>query len=205
MSTTTAKQNKAPDAAVKENINGILGLVFLASIVYLAGLFGLFEPSKPASINEISGNIISVNEISKDGNKIFKIDYKMDFFSDDADIMFMVSNDIRDDLQKINENFPDLQDSKIEFALVAKLQDQYGNTSDQPVMLLSWDMADIKKINFTGNNFTGWNLLSLANPVEFLHPVGKKIIYAYCQDPKTVEYTGNFCMTSIISSVIDSK
>lgn len=224
MNTIIKEQNHQPSSFLAKAMKIIFWLVMIIIAAFVVGgtLATLFPPSSnlktapviepklsiktlPEKIKALSDNIISVNEISKNGNKELKIDYKMASGYVDASLLFIVSNEIRDVLQKIRENSPDLPANRIDFDLVAGLQDNYGNAFDRPIIAISWDMADIKKINFDSKNFTGWNLLSLANPVRFLHPVGKKIIYSYCKDPENVEYTGNFCTTSIISGLIDGK
>ena len=174
------------------------GLMIMALFGYgiVSGLTWLFTPSEPTIIKEISSHIISADEVTKDGKKLLKIELKTPSALNESSYFFSTTNEAMEILAKTVKYFPNQQADQIEFILIAELSDNYGNASNQPVIGLTFDTADIKKINFA--HFTSWDLLRFAGLPDYLHPAGRKIVNAYCQDETNKKYAIGFCQAATI-------
>jgi hypothetical protein len=188
-----------PVTGIKKFKQVIGGLMIMALIGYgiISGLIWLFTPSDPATIKDISRQIISANEVTQDGKKLLKIELNAKGYNDYS-YFFDATKEANDILGKLMEYFPNQASEQINFVLYAELSDKYGNTSSEPVIDLPFAMADVKKINFKNESFNNWSLLKLAKPVIFLHPYGKTIITNYCQDDSSIKYTGMFCPIALL-------
>ncbi len=149
----------------------------------------------PKSIQEINKEITGVSETVTGGTKALVVDMKPSSGYDESSYFFMATDGVNKVLAGISKHFPNQQADRVDFVLAAGLTDKYGNTKDSPVIRLSFDMADVRKINYQGGSFTSWDLLRLANDVSYLHPAGKSIVQGYCRDESNGKYARDFCRT----------
>lgn len=151
----------------------------------------------PKSIQETSRDITKVSEIKDGPATLLVIDMKPSSGHSNSSFLFMATEDIKKVLASIAKHFPNQQASRIDFVLTTALSDKYGNSKDFPVLRLSFEMSEVKKINFQGGTFTSWDLLRLANPASYPHPVGKDIVAGYCSDESNAKYAQEFCRASL--------
>ena len=84
-------------------------------------------------------------------------------------------------------------DGVVEFALVARLRDRYGNTSEDTVIVVSFRSADLERINFDNPNFVSSDLLELVHDTEYLHYVGADLVRSYCVEGEWERFAPFFC------------
>lgn len=91
-------------------------------------------------------------------------------------------------LQKFGSSLPY---SKAVVRLDEVLVDKYGRESVEPVFSLTYDRADIDKMNFP--NLTSWDMLNFAK-VESLHAASRHLAMDECvPGSDTAKYAGAFC------------
>lgn len=154
----------------------------------------------PKTIEETSGNITAVSEVVNGSTKTLKIEMTPDSTGyDDSSFFFMAAQEVKEILAKITKHFPNQSQEQVEFVFSTKLVDRYGNGSDQPIIKLTFDMADIKKINFDSVNFTNLDLLGFVKIAKFPHPAGRKIVDTYCHDESNYKHSTVFCTVISLS------
>lgn len=84
-------------------------------------------------------------------------------------------------------------DGVVEFAVVARLRDRYGNTSEETVMVVSFRSADLERINFDNPNFISSDLLELVHDTKYLHHVGFDVVRNYCVNGEWERFAPYFC------------
>lgn len=163
--------------------------VVALAILTLAGC----TDAPPKSIQETHRDITKVSESLEGGVKALVVDMKPSAGYSDSSFFFMATEGVNKVLSDISKHFPNHQASRIDFVLTTGLTDNYGHSKDFPVIKLSFDMADVKKVNYKDGYFTSWDMLRLAQPLSFPHPSGKAIVRGYCADESNVKYAREFC------------
>lgn len=151
----------------------------------------------PKTIQETSRDITKVSEVMDGATKVLVIDMKPSNGHSDSSLFFMAADDINKVLAKITKHFQNQQADRIDFVLTTGLSDMYGNSKDFPVIKLAFDMPEVKKINYQNKDFTSWDLLNLAHPASYLHPIGKKIVAAYCGEEANARFAQGFCRAAL--------
>ena len=124
------------------------------------------------SVSKLSRDITRVAQVADGEKQVLAIDIKPSSGYSDSSFFFMATEDMNKALSKLVKQLPAKPADRVDFVISTALTDKYGNSQDYQVINLSFDMAELKKINFSGGNFTSWDLLRLANPVKYLHPAG---------------------------------
>lgn len=163
----------------------------------LAALLAGCGEDVPKNIQETSRDITKVSETVSDNQKLLVIDVTPSSGNSNAIFFFHATENINKVLAKIIQYFPNQTAQRIDFIISTALSDKYGNTKVFPVLRLSFDMDVVRKINFKNSNFSSWDLLLLANPVDYLHPAGRNIVADYCRDESNSKFAGEFCQKSL--------
>lgn len=151
----------------------------------------------PKTIQDTSRDITKVSDVMDGATKVLVIDMKPSAGHSDSSFFFMATEDMNKVVAKITKHFQNQQADRIDFVFTTGLSDKYGNSKDFPIIRLSFDMPEVKKINFQNGNFTSWDLLNLGHPANYPHPVGKKIVAAYCGEESNAKFAQNFCRASL--------
>lgn len=159
-------------------------------------LFGCGD-GPPKNIHDTSRDITQVSEVQDGTATVLVIDMKPSSGYSDASFFFMATEDIKKVLEKITKHFQNQKAERIDFILTTGLSDKYGNSKDLPVIRLSFDMSEVRKINFQNGNFTSWDLLGLAHPASFPHPAGRDIVIGYCHEESNAKYAQAFCRMAL--------
>lgn len=150
----------------------------------------------PKSIKEIDPSILKVEDLKTGDKQSLRIVWKladMSASSDMSSAAFGMEKTIRD----IVKYFPNPNAEEVRFVLNAGLVDKYGNKSQADVLEIAFPMEEIKKINFSSNSFTSWDLLNLSVEPKQLHPVGRQLLVEYCKEENSIKYAKDFCLRSI--------
>lgn len=166
-------------------------------VAFVAMLLAGCGDEPPKSIQDTSRDITKVSDVTDGAIKVLVIDMKPSAGHSDSSFLFMATEDINKVVAKITKYFQNQQADRIDFVLTTGLSDKYGNSKDFPVIRLSFDMPEVKKVNFQNTSFTSWDLLNLAHPANYLHPVGKKIVAAYCGEESNAKFAQEFCRASL--------
>jgi hypothetical protein len=78
---------------------------------------------------------------------------------------------------------------KVSLELTAPVTDKFGHSSTGVLMRWSYDMGEMRKVNW--DDFNDWQLLNLTK-AEFT-PLGRQAATAYCVEPDHQKYCGDFC------------
>lgn len=151
----------------------------------------------PKSIQETSRDITRVSDAMDGAVKVLVIDMKPSAGYSNSSFFFMATEDIKKVVAMIAKHFPNQQADRMDFILTTGLSDKYGNSKDLQVIRLSFDMPEVKKINFQNSGFTSGDLLNLAHPASYLHPAGKDIVAAYCGEDSNAKFAPSFCRASL--------
>ena len=144
----------------------------------------------PSSVQDLSGAIVKTEVTDTGTGKRLEITHALKTVLSERVWLFQVSADLKDIAQGVVENWPN-DYAEVFFFVQAPVQDQYGRSDSAQVMKISWAVADLKKVNWSG--MTNWQLLGLAKEVQF-KPLGRRLATAFCEDPNNAQYAGRFCL-----------
>lgn len=151
----------------------------------------------PKSIKDIDRNITKVEDVAVNDEIRLSIDLKPIQGQTSANFFFFAADDILKILSKTMQYFPIQKQDEVRFTISTDLTDKYGTVHAKPVIELVFESSEIKKINFKNSDFSSWDLLNLSKSTLYLHPAGKDIVMAYCNDEKNIQYATRFCRNSI--------
>ena len=147
--------------------------------------------SPPSSVEEISSQIKSVTYLGESPSRTVQIEFDA-FRGSDTFYFFVASEEMFEVLEKLKMYFVDNQ-TRVEFVLNAVLQDQYGNSLEETIMTVPFSMAEIEKVNFDNPDFLSFQLLNLAEQVNYSHPIGRDLVRIYCVDQDHRRFARRFC------------
>lgn len=148
----------------------------------------------PNSLADLHRDITDASVTNVAGTKMLIFVLNPSTKLSNASYFFRASTDMNEVLPKLIQYFPEENPDLIFFTLTADLTDQFGNTQKEPVIQLAFKGSDAHKINYKGGGFSGWDLLNLADSVQFLHPAGSTIVSDYCLEKNNQEYARRFCL-----------
>lgn len=144
------------------------------------------EEKDSNNILELSDKIIYVAFKNEESSNVIHIKYLSDIVRDPL-------LEEADDILHITENIVEAEGSekfsKIIFSIYEPSQDQHGNKSQTFTLSLSWNISQLKTINF--DSFKGYMLIDISTPIEF-GPFAKNAITEYCRNGST-SYGECFC------------
>lgn len=195
-----------------------IALFGFGSCFVLLALVGVFAPKPPASTTAVVENkknetvVSEVKENSQEkefetikgynkailavrnhGNNVLEIDLPAtEVAFTDLDYLDHTSRMTRDILIKILKNPPTQQFSSIRFVIFADLTDQYNNKKNEPIFQLTYDYAEIKKINIDADYVDHRLFLNFAM-FGLRSPVAHEMFETWCAKDDNAEKSGSFC------------
>lgn len=169
----------------------------LAAIISASLTFSGCSDDVPKSIKDINRNITKVEDVVVNNEIRLAIDLKPTQGQTSANFFSFAADDILKILSKTMLYFPIQKQDEVRFTISSDLTDRYGNVHAEPIIQLVFESSEIKKINFKNSGFTSWDLLNLAKSSLYLHPAGKDIVIAYCNEESNMRFAGTFCRNSI--------
>lgn len=156
------------------------------------------EPKAEENIQEkefetIKGYNKAILAVRNHGNNVLEIDLPAtEVAFTDLDYIDHTSRTTRDILIKILKNPPTQQFSAIRFVVFADLTDQYNNKKNEPIFQLTYDYAEIKKINIDADYVDHRLFLNFAT-FGLRSPVAHEMFEGWCGKGDNAERSGRFC------------
>ena len=94
-------------------------------------------------------------------------------------------------LKEVSKKYPNTY-SRVDLEFTMPTVDKYGNASQQRGMVLTFDMADVRQVNW--DNTTGWMILNLSKPG--FGALGRSAYIAYCAEEKNARWADAFCASA---------
>lgn len=95
-------------------------------------------------------------------------------------------------LQEVSKRYPNNY-SRVDLEFTMPVVDKYGNASQERGMVLTFDMADVRQVNW--DNTTGWMILNLSEPG--FGALGRTAYIAYCSEEKNAKWADVFCASAV--------
>ncbi|ENU88517.1 hypothetical protein F972_02081 [Acinetobacter sp. CIP 102529] len=156
------------------------------------------EPKPEENVQEkefetIRGYNKAILAVRNHSNNVLEIDLPAtEVAFTDLDYIDHTSRTTRDILIKILKNPPTQQFSAIRFVVFADLTDQYNNKKNEPIFQLTYDYAEIKKINIDADYVDHRLFLNFAT-FGLRSPVAHEMFEGWCGKGDNAERSGRFC------------
>ena len=150
------------------------------------------ENSLEKELETIKGYNKNIIAVRTHGENVLEIDLPATEAFSDAGYLDYTSRTTRDILIKILKNPPKQQFSTIRFVVFANLTDQYNNKKNEPIFQLTYDYAEIKKINIDGDYVDHRLFLNFAM-FGLRSPVAHEMFEQWCAKGDNAERSGSFC------------
>ncbi|RSO57713.1 hypothetical protein EA756_09540 [Acinetobacter lactucae] len=156
------------------------------------------EPKPEENVQEkefktIKGYNKAILAVRNHGNNVLEIDLPAtEVAFTNLDYIDHTSRTTRDILVKILKNPPTQQFSAIRFVIFADLTDQYNNKKNEPIFQLTYDYAEIKKINIDADYVDHRLFLNFAM-FGLRSPVAHEMFEGWCGKGDNAERSGGFC------------
>lgn len=139
-----------------------------------------------AQVKALNSNIIGT-EVADNGRKLRILHFKETVWSGDTWV-FECADDTMHIMKALSQEIPNDYD-KVSLELFAPTTDKYGNSGKSTAMRWTFDMSEVRKINW--ENFTNWDMLGFAE-AEFT-PIGRQAVIVYCSKENNLKYSRSFC------------
>ncbi len=150
------------------------------------------ENSLEKELETIKGYNKNIIAVRTHGENVLEIDLPATEAFSDAGYLDYTSRTTRDILIKILKNPPKQQFSTIRFVVFANLTDQYNNKKNEPIFQLTYDYAEIKKINIDADYVDHRLFLNFAM-FGLRSPVAHEMFEGWCGKGDNAERSGSFC------------
>lgn len=150
------------------------------------------ENSLEIELETIKGYNKNIIAVRTHGENVLEIDLPATEAFSDAGYLDYTSRTTRDILIKILKNPPKQQFSTIRFVVFANLTDQYNNKKNEPIFQLTYDYAEIKKINIDADYVDHRLFLNFAM-FGLRSPVAHEMFEGWCGKGDNAERSGSFC------------
>lgn len=151
------------------------------------------ENTQEKELETIKGYNKAILAVRNHGNNVLEIDLPAtEVAFTDLDYIDHTSRTTRDILIQILKNPPTQQFSAIRFVIFADLRDQYNNKKNEPIFQLTYDYAEIQKINIDADYVDHRLFLNFAM-FGLRSPVAHEMFETWCAKDDNAERSGSFC------------
>lgn len=151
------------------------------------------ENIQEEELETIKGYDKAILAVRNHGNNVLEIDLPAtEVAFSDAGYIDHTSRKTRDILIKILKNPPAQKFSAIRFVVFAELTDQYNNKKNEPIFQLTYDYAEIKKINIDADYVDHRLFMNFAK-FGIRSPVAHSMFNEWCAKGDNAEHSGRFC------------
>ena len=148
------------------------------------------EVSDLDTIKSYDKNIIAVRT---HGENVLEIDLPAtEVAFSDAGYIDHTSRTVRDILVKILKNPPQQKFANIRFVIFADLTDQYNNKKNEPIFQLTYDYAEIQKVNIK-DDYVDHRLFMNFAKFGLRSPVAHDMYEKWCAKDDNAVRSGQFC------------